>query len=159
MSNTKKVAKFVGVWYYFIINRGKEMKNKKVRKINIYIISGIITTLISWVSFKLLLFFNMQYIIAFSISWILAVTYAYFSTRKKVYDSAVEGKKNVFKEYLRFGLGRVATYLINLVLLFICVDILYFDEFISNCAITVIIVILNFFIGNLSINKKWRVKL
>ena len=136
-----------------------KFKKERVKKINIYIISGLITTLISWVSFKLLLMAKMQYIIAFSISWMLSVTYAYFSTRKKVYDSEVKGKQNIFIEFLRFCLGRIVTYLINLILLYICVDILRYDEFISNCIITVIIVILNFFIGNLSINKKWKVKL
>lgn len=129
------------------------------KKINIYIISGIITTLISWISFKILLMINIQYILAFSISWGLSVTFAYISTRKKVYDSDINNKKGLLKEYGRFCIGRIVTYIINLILLYICVDILNYDEFISNCIITVIIVILNFFIGNLSINKKWRIKL
>lgn len=135
------------------------LKDKKIGKIKSYVISGIVTTAISWVTYKVFLMLDIQYAIAFTLSWIIAVTYAYLSTRKKVYESKNISKKEVSIEYIRFCIGRVVTYLLNLSLLYIAVDKLGMDEFYSNCVITVIVIILNFFIGNISINKKWGISL
>ena len=112
------------------------------------------TTLISFISFKVFLdWLKMQYVLAFSLSWILAVTFAFLSTRKKVYDSKAKNKKEISNEYIRFIIGRVITYVINLVLLMVAVEIFKFDEFYSNVVITIIVIILNYFVGDIMINK------
>ena len=132
--------------------------NKKVSKVVLYVICGGITTIISFVSFKLFLdYLNMQYILAFSLSWVLAVTFAFFSTRKSVYESKAKNKKEKSEEYARFIIGRIITYIVNLVLLMIAVEIFKFDEFYSNIVITVIVIILNYFVGDIMINKLKRV--
>ena len=129
-------------------------KIKKNKKIISYGISGIMTTLISFISFKVFLdWLKMQYVLAFSLSWILAVTFAFLSTRKKVYDSKAKNKKEISNEYIRFIIGRVITYVINLVLLMVAVEIFKFDEFYSNVVITIIVIILNYFVGDIMINK------
>lgn len=140
------------------INEEKR-KTEKMAKIIAYGISGAITTIISFVSFKIFLdYLNMQYIIAFTISWLLAVTFAFFSTRKKVYESKAVGKKEKTEEYIRFIIGRVITYIVNLLLLMIAVELFKLDEFYSNVVITVIVIILNYFVGDIMINKLRRVK-
>lgn len=128
------------------------VENEKIRKLMAYGISGVITTIISFVTFKLLLEF-MDYIIAFSLSWIIAVTCAYFMTCKRVYNSKVDVKKEKVAEYIRFVLGRVFTYVVNLVLLVIAVEWLKLDEFYSNVVITIVVIILNYFVGDITINK------
>lgn len=134
------------------------LKDKaKIKKIIIYGISGVITTIISFTTFKLFLSF-MQYIFAFSLSWLLAVTFAYLSTRKSVYESAADNKKEKTNEYLRFIIGRIITYVVNLILLVIAVEVFKFDEFYSNAVITIIVIILNYFIGDIMINKLRKVK-
>lgn len=130
---------------------------KEKKKIIIYGISGVITTIISFVTFKIFLEF-MGYILSFSLSWLCAVSFAYFAMRKKVYESKAAGKKEKTEEYIRFIIGRVITYVINLVLLMIAVEIFKLDEFYSNVVITVIVIILNYFVGDLMINKLRRVK-
>ena len=137
----------------------KILEVNKTKKIIVYCISGAITTLISFVSYKMFLdYLNMQYILSFTLSWILAVTFAFFSTRKKVYESKAVGKKEKTEEYIRFIIGRVITYVINLVLLMIAVEIFKLDDVYSNIVITVIVIILNYFVGDLMINKLRRVK-
>lgn len=137
----------------------KIIGNKKIRKIIVYIFFGVITTVISFVSFKVFLdFVNMQYVLAFSLSWILAVTFAYFSTRKRVYESNITSKKEIKDEYIRFIIGRIITYVINLVLLMIAVEVFKFDEFYSNVIITIAVIILNYFVGDIMINKLRKVE-
>lgn len=130
----------------------KILESKKFKKIIVYGFSGAMTTVISFVTFKLFLEF-MQYIFAFSLSWLIAVTFAFLSTRKKVYESKACNKKEVLREYMRFIVGRIITYVINLILLVIAVELFKFDEFYSNVVITVVVIILNYFIGDLMINK------
>lgn len=137
----------------------KIKENKTIIKIIVYGISGAITTLISFVTFKIFLdYLNMQYVLAFTLSWILAVTFAFFSTRKKVYESKAAGKKEKTEEYIRFIIGRVITYIVNLVLLMIAVEIFKLDEFYSNVVITVVVIILNYFVGDIMVNKLRRVE-
>ena len=137
--------------------RQKVKNNDKLRKVIAYVISGAITTLISFVSFKIFLsVINMQYILAFSLSWVLAVTFAYFSTRKRVYESNITTKQEMSKEYIRFIIGRIITYVINLILLMIAVEIFKLDEFYSNVVITIVVIILNYFVGDIMINKLRR---
>ena len=126
-------------------------------KIIIYGISGVITTIISFVTFKFFLGF-MGYVLSFSLSWLCAVTFAYLAMRKRVYDSKASGKKEKTDEYIRFIIGRIITYIINLVLLVIAVEIFKFDEFYSNVIITILVIILNYFIGDLMINKLKKLK-
>lgn len=142
-----------------IMKKGRCMKRIRnifsvKNKIIIYGISGAITTVISFVTFKIFLdYLKMQYILAFSLSWMLAVTFAFFSTREKVYESKANNRKEKTQEYIRFIIGRVITYVINLILLVIAVEVFKFDEFYSNVVITVIVIILNYFVGDIMINK------
>lgn len=135
--------------------------SEKGKKLMYYGVSGVITTIISFVSFKLFLdILNLHYVIAFSASWLLAVTFAYLSTRIKVYKSKACNKKEKAFEYTRFIIGRVITYIVNLSLLMIAVEWFKLDEFWSNAVITIIVIILNYFIGDLMINRfKSKVKI
>lgn len=127
--------------------------SEKGKKLVYYGISGIITTIISIVTFKLFLaVLKMHYVLAFSMSWLLAVTFAYLSTRIKVYNSNAKGVKETSFEYVRFIIGRVITYIVNLVLLMAAVEWFNFDEFVSNVVITIVVIILNYFIGDFMIN-------
>lgn len=132
--------------------RERIVKKKRIRKILLYGISGVITTVISFVTFKIFLPV-MDYILAFTLSWLIAVTFAYLSTRKRVYESGAKNGKEKCTEYIRFIIGRVITYIINLLLLMISVEIFRLDEFYSNVVITIVVIILNYFVGNIMINK------
>lgn len=123
------------------------IKNEKFKKLFYYSFHGVITTIISLVTFKIFLLLNIQYIIAFSLSWIMTNTYAYVSTRKTVFDSIAETRKEKFEEGAKFLGGRFLTYIFNTALLFVCVDILHYDPFISNIFISMIVIVLNYFVS------------
>lgn len=138
------------------INKSKKIiKNlmKKYEKYVNYLIIGAITFFISIITFKVFLVIRLPYVIAFTMSQILAIAFAYVAARKKVYNSKATQKREILIESIKFFIGRAFTYLVNLVLLVIAVDIFKFDEFYSNLVITVIVIILNYFIGDIMINK------
>ncbi|MBQ8043550.1 MAG: GtrA family protein, partial [Clostridia bacterium] len=133
----------------------KNLKNmmKKYKKYINYLISGVITVIISVVTFKIFLLLNIKYVIAFTLSQIIAITFAFLATRKRVYNSKATKKSEIAQESIKFFIGRAFTYVVNLVLLMIAVDIFKLDEFYSNLVITIIVIILNYFIGDIMINK------
>lgn len=139
----------------FIEKHKKNLKNmmKKYKKYINYLISGVITVIISVVTFKIFLLLNIKYVIAFTLSQIIAITFAFLATRKRVYNSKATKKSEIAQESIKFFIGRAFTYVVNLVLLMIAVDIFKLDEFYSNLVITIIVIILNYFIGDIMINK------
>lgn len=134
------------------INILKELMIKYDKYVS-YLICGGITVVISVVTFKLFLILNIKYVIAFTLSQIIAITFAFFATRKRVYNSKAIRKREIAEESVKFFIGRAFTYIVNLVLLMIAVDAFKLDEFYSNLVITVIVIILNYFIGDIMINK------
>ncbi|MEG0073411.1 MAG: GtrA family protein [Clostridia bacterium] len=124
------------------------LKHSKYKKLYYYSLHGIGTTIISLATYQFFLYIKMQYIIAFSLSWIFANSYAYFSTRRSVFDSNADTGKQITKEYFKFMCGRFVTYIVNALMLFVAVDFMHYDPFISNIFISLIIIVLNYFIGN-----------
>ena len=129
----------------------------KYREIIVYIIVGGITTLINWGSYYLLslvLDSNVEWQLALNntISWIVAVVVAYPMNRKWVFQST---NKNIFKEFLGFTASRVSTWIIELVLMWLTVNVLGINQFIAKYLIvSVIVVILNYVFSKLLVFKK-----
>ena len=128
-----------------------KIQNEKLKKLIYYSFHGGVTTIISLISFKLLLIINIQYILAFTLSWILTNSYAYFSTRKTVFDSTATTKSEKISECIKFLFGRFLTYIFNTICLSICVEQFNFDPFISNVFISMIVIVLNYFVSKLVI--------
>ena len=82
---------------------------KKYKEIVLYLIFGVLTTLISLVTYflltnSLLIPSNPIYLqIANIISWIISVTFAYFTNRKYVFNS----KNSKLKEITKFYTSRI----------------------------------------------------
>lgn len=131
----------------------KFLKTEKFRKLFYYSLHGIGTTIISLASFQLFLYLKIQYLIAFTLSWIFANSYAYFATRKIVFNSKANTFDLIKKEYFNFMTGRFITYIFNCITLFIAVSIFKFDAFISNIVISMIIIVLNYFVGKFIVSK------
>ena len=131
----------------------KILKSKKFRKLFYYSLHGIGTTIISLSSFQLFLYIKFHYLIAFTLSWIFANSYAYFATRKIVFESKADTVSLIKKEYFNFMAGRFLTYIFNYISLYICVSIFKFDPFISNVFISMIIIVLNYFVGKFVMSK------
>ena len=79
--------------------------------------------------------------IANIISWIAAVTFAYFTNRKWVFEN--KEKANI-KEASKFYLSRVSTLLIDMALMFIFVTKLGVNDKIMKLVVQVVVTILNY---------------
>lgn len=129
---------------------------KKYEELINYLIIGILTTIVSLVTYYLLTLTildanNKVYLqIANIISWLASVTFAYFTNRKYVFK--VKNKSNI-KECLNFYISRISTLLIDMIIMYIFVSILKFDNKIVKLIAQVVIIILNYILSKFIIFK------
>ncbi len=122
-----------------------------------YLIFGVLTTIISLLVyyFCVLTFLNpnnaFQLQIANIISWILAVAFAYVTNRKFVFQSQ---NPNKLEELIKFVGARLLTLLLDMLIMFISVTLLHFNDKISKLVSQVIIIISNYVFSKIFVFKK-----
>lgn len=120
---------------------------KKYKEIINYLIFGVLTTAVSLVSYWLCTktFLNpeiaWQLQVANVISWILAVLFAYFTNRKFVFQST---ERNKLKELLKFTAARLTTLFLDMLIMWLGVTILKYNDGIIKLISQVLIVISNY---------------
>ena len=95
-----------------------------------YVIFGVLTTLVNFVSFKLIdmAFFGRYYALTNTIAWILSVAFAYITNKLFVFESK-SWKPGVLKKEIPSFLGaRIASYFLEEGGLIFFVEVLKFDE-------------------------------
>lgn len=129
---------------------------KKYEELINYLIIGILTTVVSLATYYLLTLTildanNKVYLqIANIISWLASVTFAYFTNRKYVFK--VKNKSNI-KECLNFYISRISTLLIDMIIMYIFVSRLKFDNKIVKLIAQVVIIILNYILSKFIVFK------
>ena len=129
----------------------------KYEEIINYLIIGGLTTVVS-----LLVYYGLTFTIlnpnnavelqiANIISWIAAATFAYFTNRKFVFKQ--KDKSNI-KEASKFYLSRISTLLIDMLLMFVLVTKLHFDDRIIKLVVQVVVTILNYVFSKFLVFKK-----
>ncbi len=129
---------------------------KKYEELINYITIGIFTTIVSLTTYYLLTLTildvnNKIYLqIANIISWVAAVTFAYLTNRKYVFK--VKKSWNI-KECLKFYMSRLSTLLIDMIIMYIFVSVLKFDNKIVKLIAQTIIIILNYILSKFIVFK------
>lgn len=125
------------------------------KEIIFYIIFGVLTTLVNiTVSTILESFIHIEGNIASTIGIICSILFAYFTNRKWVFNSTATTLSEKSKEFSKFVLGRLVTMLIEMLGFFLLYTVWSIPFLISKCLISVIVIILNFFISKFFAFKK-----
>ena len=135
---------------------------QKDRAVILYLIFGGLTTVVDWlVSFVLYYLLdgaiqqNALFIqVADVTAWVCAVTFAYVTNRKWVFESKKKGFLPIAAELGSFAGGRVVTFLIQEGIIFVCCNLLLLNVYAVKIAASVIVVILNYFISKLLVFRK-----
>ena len=128
----------------------------KYKEIINYLIFGVLTTVVSLVTYYLLVYTILnpnkpiQLQIANIISWITCVTFAYITNRKYVFNSK---DKNIIKEIIKFYSSRLSTLFIDMLIMFIFVTKLDFNDKIIKIIVQIVIIILNYILSKLLVFK------
>ena len=125
------------------------------KEVILYIIFGLFTTIINLGSFYVLnSLCKWNENIANLIAILLAVLVAYLTNKDLVFHSEASGIKEKLQEFFKFMLGRAFTMIVEFLGGFVLFQT-PIPEIISKAFITVIVIILNFFISKFfAFNKK-----
>ena len=128
------------------------------KEVILYLVFGVLTTLVNIGVYSILSsFFHVEENLSSNIGIILAVLFAYFTNRKLVFHSSAVTNKEKFLEFGKFILGRAFTMIVESVGFWLLFTILKFDIWdglASKLIITVIVIVLNFFISKFFAFKK-----
>lgn len=141
-----------------MIEKIKKLYNNYKEIVN-YLIIGVLTTVVSLVSFYLVRIFvftnDSQFDIQFAnvISWVLAVLFAFVTNKKYVFESKSTGYQK-FLEMIKFYVSRLTTLGIEMFVMWLLTSPLKVDDMISKIIVQFIIVILNYVFSKLFVFKK-----
>lgn len=125
------------------------------KEVIFYIIFGVLTTIVNIVVSTILeTFFHLEGNLASTIGIICCILFAYFTNRKLVFNSTATTFIEKGKEFGKFIVGRLFTMIIEMVGFFLLYTVWNIPMFISKCIISVIVIILNFFISKFFAFKK-----
>ena len=133
----------------------------------LYLFFGGLTTVVSVIFFAIpmnilhigkgkLLGFTIDYdvTIANIISWICAVTFAYVTNRTWVFEDKAHGTGAVVRECAAFFAGRLFTLVVETLLLNVMTNTFKMQEIIAKIIVSVVTIVLNYFISKLLVFKK-----
>lgn len=130
---------------------------KKYQEIIHYLIVGGLTTVVSLATYYglVLTVLNptrpLQLQAANVLSWICAVTFAYFASRKFVFQSE---NNDIAGEAVRFYLSRVSTLLMDMAIMFVTVSALGMNDKIAKLIVQVVVTIANYLFSKFLVFNK-----
>lgn len=132
----------------------KQMLKKIInRETILYGIFGVLTSLLNIVLFKALLMLSVEYKIANFFTLIVVKLAAYICNKNFVFQSRTGSWIELIKEFGRFVIARGATMLIDYFGLIALVELCNFDKMISKVFITVLVIVINYFVGKKHVFK------
>ncbi len=166
-------------------SEGRKELFKKYREIIMYLIFGVLTTLVSivgyivfravfpnaqsvpeqlsWI-FTLTSRFGIESNTVFPniLSWILASTFAFITNRLFVFRSENKTFGKVLLESLRFYASRISTLLVDVILMFLLVDLTGFHagwyELLAKVFTNVVVIVLNYIFSKLFVFARSKKK-
>lgn len=128
-------------------------KFKQYREVISYLFWGVVTTVVNIGIFALLHHFNSwNYQINNAIAWFISVVVAFYSNKAFVFKS--QGSGQAVKEFFSFTLGRVATLLLEMIILGVGISLLHGNQIVVKIIDNVVVVIVNYFWSKLVVFAK-----
>lgn len=87
-------------------------------------------------------------------AWVMSVAFAYVTNRIYVFESHSRGLTAILREIVSFVGCRLLTGLMDLVVMYICVDLLHFNDLIIKIISNILVIVLNYIASKLLIFRK-----
>lgn len=124
----------------------------KYKEMILYLIFGVLTTavniIIYYISADIL---HIHYLVSNILAWFLSVLFAYITNRTYVFESK---SQHIIKEMISFFSARLATGLLDMVLMWLLVNYHIMNDFIAKIIVNIIVIILNYILSKLVVFKK-----
>ncbi len=87
-------------------------------------------------------------------SWILAVLFSFITNRIWVFEAKVQGVGGFFRQMFSFFGGRIATLILEEIILFVFITLLLFPSMAIKTVAQIIVIVLNYIVSKLFVFKK-----
>ena len=120
-----------------------------------YVIFGVLTTLVNYVSYWLFAHpLGCGTVFSTAAAWILSVLFAYVTNRRWVFHSEARGAKAIGQEFAAFVAARLGTGMLDMLFMYVFVDVVGWNDMVIKLASNVVVVILNYILSKFVIFKK-----
>ena len=124
------------------------------REVISYLIFGVLTTLVNWVVYAMMVRTGVDYRIATAAAWVVSVLFAFVVNKIFVFQSYDLHLACVMKEVTSFTACRAASGVMEMVLMVIMVSWLNMDEYVSKVLVSIVVVVVNYVFSKLFIFRK-----
>ena len=128
---------------------------QKYKETILYLVFGVFSTIVNIATY---LFctrqLNIDFLKSNAIAWIAAVLFAYITNKLFVFESKNINIAFLIKEFTTFVSCRILSGIIEMVLMYIMINIISINDVIVKITTNVVVVILNFIFSKLIIFKK-----
>ena len=127
----------------------------KYRHIVFYGIFGVLTTLINIGTYAVCYrYFHISNVISNVTAWILSVAFAFITNKIWVFGSRAAGVKAILNELWNFAASRLATGLLDLLVMYVAVDVMHGSPLAFKVISNVIVIVLNYVLSRLVVFRK-----
>ncbi len=144
--------------FYKFIEKLKSVNNSSIFS---YLVFGVLTTAVDWITYKFFAALGMNYIISNILAWICAVIFAFVSNKLIVFKSKNLEVDFVVKEFISFVAARIFSLLLQLAGIALIVKLLgsythlpaHTVEDIAKALMSVVVIVSNFVLSKLLVFK------
>lgn len=124
----------------------------KYKEVILYLVFGGLTTLINIAGYMLLTrLFGLDTMIANGIALAVSILFAYVTNKIFVFESKTETFGAAFREFVSFIACRIATAVLDMLIMYITVDVLGWYDIVMKILANIIVIVLNFVFSKLII--------
>lgn len=139
--------------------RRKAFMNRLIKRIVnretiTYIIAGILTTIVNFISYEGLYRLGIKNLTANALAWVIAVTFAYIVNKKQVFLSESDSINDEARKLTKFFGARLITLGIEQIGMFVFIDILGFNRLLIKAVIAVFVIVLNYIFSKIFVFHK-----
>lgn len=128
---------------------------KKYKSFIAYAVFGVFTTIVNIATYNLCYYHaGMSNTLSNVIAWILAVTFAYLTNKVWVFDSKSWAWEVLRREVPAFVSCRLATGIMDLVIMYVSVDLMQWNAMLMKLLSNILVILLNYIFSKLVIFKK-----
>ena len=118
-----------------------------------YLVFGVLTTLVDWVAYRVLRLSGLGYMFSNVAAWGAAVIFAFVTNKFMVFNSKSVDRLIIIKEFISFVGARVFSLLLQLAGIELMIGYANINEYIAKAVMTVVVVVCNYVFSKLFIFK------
>ncbi len=130
------------------------MNRKKIKMLLLYMLFGVGTTMVNLILFEWLYYkLEAGTIISNVLAWAGAVLFAFATNKRYVFESKDWNLKLTVREFVSFTGCRGATGLMDLLVMYITVDLLHYEARMMKLLVNILVILLNYIASKIIFRK------